>query len=533
MVILVPKLGVLCIEVKGCPVSRKDGKWIYPYETSYEGPFKQASKAMHSLRSYLAKQDPTLNEILFFSAAVFTAVEFNEQSPEWHDWQYINRSQFLRKSISSNITGILERAHTHVGSKTGIYSWYDTKASRPSEKQLQKMVQLLRDNFEYTVSNRVDIERLETAIVKFTEEQYDALDYLQDNERIIFRGPAGTGKTFLALETARRALEEGKAVLFLCFNRLLGEWLKAQTSELNYKNHSFFCGTFHSLLLGVYNQVSLNVSNDFWEKILPSRVVDLLLSDNRSWPMYDLLIIDEAQDFVREEYLDVLDLMLKGGLTGGRWAFFGDFEKQAIYATDAAVSNFHRSLDERARHHVNYSLRINCRNAGPIAETLCITSGMAPGYKKIIYDAEGSDVDPIFYDTKKKQILLLKNTLIKLLKNFTPKEIVILSMRNNNESCAFMLHSLQNECEGFTLIPASKNIVDNAISFCSIHSFKGLEAPAIIITDINSLDDDRSRSLLYVGMSRARVRLFMLMSESCRKGYDKILNIGLAKSFGR
>jgi hypothetical protein len=34
-------------------------------------------------------------------------------------------------------------------------------------------------------------------------------------------------------------------------------------------------------------------------------------------------------------------------------------------------------------------------------------------------------------------------------------------------------------------------------------------------------------------MSRARVRLFMLMSESCRKGYDKILNIGLAKSFGR
>src|SRR5437899_2066166 len=53
MVVLVPGFGILCIEVKGCDVSRNDGKWIYPYETSIEGPFKQASRAMHSLREYV------------------------------------------------------------------------------------------------------------------------------------------------------------------------------------------------------------------------------------------------------------------------------------------------------------------------------------------------------------------------------------------------------------------------------------------------------------------------------------------------
>ena len=53
MVILVPDQGILCIELKGCDVKRQDGKWIYPYETSVEGPFKQASKGMHSLKKYL------------------------------------------------------------------------------------------------------------------------------------------------------------------------------------------------------------------------------------------------------------------------------------------------------------------------------------------------------------------------------------------------------------------------------------------------------------------------------------------------
>jgi hypothetical protein len=50
MVILVPALGVLCIEVKGCDVSRQDGKWIYPYETSVEGPF-QAGLQGHAFAS--------------------------------------------------------------------------------------------------------------------------------------------------------------------------------------------------------------------------------------------------------------------------------------------------------------------------------------------------------------------------------------------------------------------------------------------------------------------------------------------------
>ena len=70
------------------------------------------------------------------------------------------------------------------------------------------MVTLLRDNFEYAVSRRSDLESLERMICQFTEEQFGALDMLNDNDRVVFKGPAGTGKTFLALEAAKRAVAE-------------------------------------------------------------------------------------------------------------------------------------------------------------------------------------------------------------------------------------------------------------------------------------------------------------------------------------
>src|ERR1700674_2418198 len=251
MLVLVPGLGVLCIEVKGCHVSRHQGEWIYPYETSLEGPFKQASKAMHSLRDYLVKRDCTLSRLLFFSAAVFTRVDFDEQSPEWHPWQYINKRLFIRRPISLNIVNILERAHEHAKTSAGRLSWYDETHSRPTEAQIRKMVSLFRDDFEYPVSLRSDLEQIEQTILRFTEEQFDSLDLLRDNDRVIFKGPAGTGKTFVALEAVRRAVADGKSVLFLCYNTLLGDWLKEQTLCLSNNPKMFQCRTFHSLLLEI------------------------------------------------------------------------------------------------------------------------------------------------------------------------------------------------------------------------------------------------------------------------------------------
>ena len=533
MLILVPEMGVLCVEVKGCDVSRHEGKWIYPYETSLEGPFKQVSRAMYSLRKYLIGRDCSLSEILFFSAAIFTKVDFDEESPEWHPWQFINRRLFIRRPISFNISNILKRAHEHVKSRTGQYSWYHESASRPTEFQIRRMVNLLRNDFEYAVSPRNDMEQMEERIQHFTEEQFDGLDYLQDNSRIVFKGPAGTGKTFLAMEAARRAIAEGKSVLLLCYNNLLGDWLKSRTSGFMNESKLFRCGTLHSLLLDITGEKPVEAaSGEYWQKRLPLLAADVLLGDERKWPLHDMLIVDEAQDLITEEYLDVLDLLLKGGLAGGRWVLFGDFERQAIYLSEVGggACQALENLAGRAPNHVNCTLRINCRNAEPIAETLTITSGLTPGYRRVLHDFAGSDVDPLFYSSGADQAILLGKAIDSLTGTFKPREIVILSMRGDDASCA---RSASGNSSGISLAPIRKLRDYQTIPFASIHAFKGLEAAAVIITDIESLDDERSRALLYVGMSRARIRLYMLMHECCRHSYDRILDSGLEKTSRR
>jgi superfamily I DNA/RNA helicase len=100
-------------------------------------------------------------------------------------------------------------------------------------------------------------------------------------------------------------------------------------------------------------------------------------------------------------------------------------------------------------------------------------------------------------------------------------------MRGDDASCARMA------VDGFpeiSFVPIRQLKGATSIPFTSIHAFKGLESSAVIITDVDNLDDERSKALLYVGMSRARARLYMLMDEKCRRSYDRILDIGLEKT---
>ena len=532
MVVLVPDHGILCIEVKGCDVKRVDGQWIYSYETSYsksiEGPFKQASKAMHSLRDYIKSKDNSLENLLFFSCVIFTNVDFEEESPEWHPWQYINARTFYKSPISTNLVRILEKAKQHTADKVGKTSWFDDKKSCPTRGQIEKIVSLIRDDFEYAISPRRLYEQAEQRIINFTEEQYEALDLLQDNQRLLFKGPAGTGKTFIAIEQFRRICEKGDSVLFLCFNKLLGEWLKNQTADIG--SEHFKCGTFHSLLLDITNEKPTRESGkDYWNSYLPDKAFECLIEDSDA-PKYDFIVLDEAQDLIKDQYLDVLDLLLEGGLAGGRWAFFGDFERQAIYiedlkyGADKALSN----LKVRSPNFATFSLRINCRNAETIAETLTFTSGLTPGYKKILNDIEVSDVTPYFYSSEEEQRLLLLNLLTEAKKIYKAQEMIILSMNDDLKSCAGSLTK-----SNLNLEPIRSNGSANSISYGSVHSFKGLEAPFVILTDIESLNYERDRSLLYIGMSRARIVLYILMHENCRKRYLEMLDLGFALSVGK
>lgn len=92
------------------------------------------------------------------------------------------------------------------------------------------------------------------------------------------------------------------------------------------------------------------------------------------------------------------------------------------------------------------------------------------------------------------------------------------------------------------VLPAAQVTADNAaqvvagtgdaLTVCSISSFKGLENDFIIVTDIDELGVDWWRAVVYVGMSRARVGLILLLNSKLRPIYEDRLRQWMARTLG-
>ena len=63
------------------------------------------------------------------------------------------------------------------------------------------------DLIEATGSARLEKDY---AFLRLTREQSTLLDYLIEQRKVTIQGPAGTGKTLLAIEEAKRLAEENK-----------------------------------------------------------------------------------------------------------------------------------------------------------------------------------------------------------------------------------------------------------------------------------------------------------------------------------
>ena len=88
------------------------------------------------------------------------------------------------------------------------------KQGQPNDSQMG-ILRDLRKNIEIYLSPKQRIKNQEKELHKvFTQNQLKVLDLISYNKRIVVEGPAGTGKTLLAIEIARRLNNENKRTLF-------------------------------------------------------------------------------------------------------------------------------------------------------------------------------------------------------------------------------------------------------------------------------------------------------------------------------
>lgn len=129
-------------------------------------------------------------------------------------------------------------------------------------------------------------------------------------------------------------------------------------------------------------------------------------------------------------------------------------------------------------------------------------------------EMRGAEVEIRGYKKSQAQLEIVESILRQLKKEqICFDDIVILSASRFDRSVASDLDPA---------FPVSTERTDRKgkILFSTVHAFKGLESPIVVLVDFDSLDHDQRMNLLYVGMTRARSALYMVVSDKARQTLD-------------
>jgi len=63
----------------------------------------------------------------------------------------------------------------------------------------------------------------------------------------------------------------------------------------------------------------------------------------------------------------------------------------------------------------------------------------------------------------------------------------------------------------------------------TIHSFKGMESPYVILHDFNELLSVKTQELLYIGISRATYHLIIIMLNELQPQYNSLIQSNATK----
>jgi hypothetical protein len=461
--------GIFVIEVKGGRISCTDGVWHYTnrygdVSKSVEGPFKQAESALHGLISKLRDKltDRVISHFTIGYGVIFPDCEWRVQGAEW-DFEILADAREFR-----NIDRWLEKLFKYWRRKDG-------RQCHPDAAVLKLLKQYLRPEFEVAVPLYIQAEQAEENVATFTEDQMAMVDVVDANVRVLCSGGAGTGKTFLALEVARRWTAEGQTVLLVCRSNWLKRYLESRF-------------------------------------VLPKLTVSLIDSTyaaaiRNGVDRFDALIVDEGQDLMDMNSLGQLDTAIRGGLEHGRWCFFYDINNQSglLGTVDRDAVEFLESCNP-----ARIPLRTNCRNTHVILEKVQNMLGADMGVRGA---GNGPKVREYAVRSREESAALLASEINEIVDvgGISSGSVTILSSLPFVESSAALLpNSIR---ERLTILDeySLRSFPTVKMGFAEIPNFKGLENEAIIVVDLFCPQKGMAQlSMHYVAMSRARVVLSLI-----------------------
>jgi len=323
-----------------------------------------------------------------------------------------------------------------------------------------------------------------------TDEQERILAETELDNRKLFLGAAGTGKTFLAIEKAKRLAAQGKKVFLTCFNRNLAtymrELLPASVTVFNF--HDFLIHSLQKAGIPYEIPAAEDEKSLFFAATLP----DLAFSYFAELPVeakFDSLIVDEGQDF-NEDWFICLEAVLKKD---------GDFY---VFA-DPGQALFNKDLDFFKRFPISKQrLTRNLRNTEIINQWL---ADRFPTHtiKPLLRGGGACRLFP--WSSPAEERKMVEGEVSRLVsQGIKPCDLVILSPNIKEKSSLAGMDRIKE----WPLGDAFDTRI-NAVRFCTIRSFKGLEADIVLLIGIKEGTLACTPRDIYVGASRARFLLYI------------------------
>jgi hypothetical protein len=476
-VVAIEGAGIICLEVKGGEVWH-DGESWWQKRRGHEhkiNPVRQAREACYALREFIENDDRwTQGRLRWDHVIALPNAEIADDFalPDCPRWKVIDRNDLCTLVDKLRYVLLKQEIDRPLLTRQSI----DQLSTALSGRGLPQ-----RSVVSRALANQDAADAL-------TEHQAVILDAIQLLNRVEVRGGAGSGKTFLAVEQARRLSAKGQRIALVCYSHGLASYLERITANWKRRHQPAYVGEFHDLGKlwggpeGPDEALRSEETVRFWEHDLPLQMTELA-AQLAPGDRFDSIVVDEAQDFA-DAWWDPLLAALKDDETGGLYVFTDEGQRVFNRYGSPPVPLVPLVLD----HNLRNTRQIANAFQPLVDHPMRFLGGEGPAVKFVPCAREDA------MDVGDDEVELL------LEDGWRPEDVALLVTGTR--------HPEQKERQGAGNAAYWDSFWDaEQVFYGHVLGFKGLERRAVVLVVNEESAFDRSRERLYVGLSRARDQL--------------------------
>ncbi len=519
LVVVHPEHGLLVIETKaGEPTRDASGRWWLGTRELPRSPFKQAEDAKHDLVRLIEDHPdwPTDRRLRAGHAVAFPGADL-ASLPHGHALL----GPGMPREIILDAEALSDTAHARRALERAWSHWTgDGSKGHPLDAhQLALIDNFLAPTLQLHRLLRRDVGDSKARLLQASIAQRLVLNQNRSRRKVEVIGPAGSGKSLVAVEQARRLARDGWRTLFVCFNQPLATAIIREfDAEGEPPDRRPTVTTFHRLCETMGSKAGVlppkpkaPLPQAWWDETLPAALEDAIdhLPDER----YQAIIVDEGQDF-RLDWLVLLQLLFANEADAYFWVFHDP--GQALRFDDVVGELGLERLDLYEDH----------RSPGPVAELA------ARFYRgaDTPYAMNPAGRAPEIHEAApgRETVDAVRRALHGLLveEGVRPWQVVVLSGRTASKSDVWRQRTFGNVTLWNGAIDDAGNSLglpadevpdeppdDRIVLFESVRRFKGLEREVVILCELPE-EGERLDQLMYTALTRATTHLVVVASAS-------------------